>query len=66
MTERDDATARTFVIRYPDGSSEFRMSQSTPRAGDVVVGRGVRWLVAEVAEYSRGTLTIRLQSSPNA
>jgi hypothetical protein len=48
--EREQGTTTTFVVRYPDGSSEFRMSRLAPEVGDVLVGRGGRWLVAEIAK----------------
>jgi hypothetical protein len=59
--EREHGTTTTFVVRYPDGSSEFRMNGSAPEPGDVLMGRGERWLVAEIAEHPRGALTIILQ-----
>jgi hypothetical protein len=59
--EREHGTTTTFVVRYPDGSSEFRMSRLAPQVGDVLTGRGDRWLVAEVAEKSRGNVAIVLQ-----
>jgi hypothetical protein len=58
---REDGSASTFVVRYPDGSSEYRMSQSNPQVGDIVAGRGQSWLVARVAELTPGTLTVSLR-----
>jgi hypothetical protein len=57
---REDGSASTVVVRYPDGSREYRMSQSRPEVGDVVAGRGQNWLVARVAELTPGTLTVSL------
>jgi hypothetical protein len=59
----EDGTATTFVVRYPDGSSEYRMSQSSPEVGDVVAGRGQSWRVARIAEMTPGMLTISLMES---
>jgi hypothetical protein len=59
--ERETGTTRTFVVRYPDGASEFRISRLAPQPGDVLLGRGDRWLVAEIAEHVKGTFTILLQ-----
>lgn len=61
MAERELGYTETFVVRYPDGSSEYRMSELAPQVGDVLVGRGAHWLVAGVAEYAKGTMTIFLQ-----
>jgi hypothetical protein len=58
---REDGSASTFVVRYPDGSSEYRMSESRPEVGDVVAGKGHNWLVARVAEFTPGTLTVSLR-----
>jgi hypothetical protein len=59
--EREQDTARTYVVRYPDGSSEFRMGRLALQVGDALMGRGDRWLVAEIAEYSHGTMTVLLR-----
>jgi hypothetical protein len=59
--ENEQRDTRTYVVRYSDGSSEYRMGDSAPEVGDVLTGRGDRWLVAKVAEYSSGTKTILLQ-----
>lgn len=59
--EREQGADRTYVVRYPDGSSEFRLGRLAPQVGDVLTGRGDRWLVAEIAERSSGTITILLQ-----
>ena len=59
--EREHGTTMTFVVRYPDGSSEFRMSRLAPQPGDVLLGRGARWLVAQIAEHPKGTIRILLQ-----
>jgi hypothetical protein len=61
MAERDEGTTTTFVVRYPDGSSEFRMNHRIPREGDVLVGKGASWVVTEVAEYSSGNVAVMLQ-----
>jgi hypothetical protein len=60
--EREQDTAETYVVRYPDGSSEFRMGRLALRVGDALMGRGERWLVAEIAEHSRGTMTVLLRT----
>jgi hypothetical protein len=59
--EHEQRDTRTYVVRYSDGSSEYRMGDTAPEVGDVLMGRGDRWLVAEVAEYSGGTKTILLR-----
>jgi hypothetical protein len=59
--QREDGSASTFVVRYPDGSSEYRMSHSNPGVGDTVAGRGELWLVAHVAEHAHGSLTLSLK-----
>jgi hypothetical protein len=59
--EREQGTTTTFVVRYPDGSSEFRLSRLAPQVGDVLAGRGDRWLVAEGAESSSGNVAIVLR-----
>ena len=61
MTQTESGGANTFLIRYPDGSTEFRLSQSAPEIGDLVAGRGERWLVADIAEQPRGPVTVSLQ-----
>jgi hypothetical protein len=61
VTQSEGGSANTFLVRYPDGSTEFRMSQSAPELGDVVAGRGERWLVADIAEQPRGAVTVSLQ-----
>ena len=61
MTQTESGGANTFLIRYPDGSTEFRLSQSAPEIGDLVAGRGERWLVADIAEQPRGAVTVSLQ-----
>jgi hypothetical protein len=61
MAEREQRTTTTFVVRYPDGSSEFRMNGLVPQAGDLLTGRGRRWLVDEVAEHAAGPVAIVLQ-----
>ena len=61
MTQSEGGSANTFLMRYPDGSTEFRMSQSPPQIGDVVAGRGDRWLVAYIAEQPRGAVTVSLR-----
>ena len=61
MTQSEGGSANTFLVRYPDGATEFRMSQSAPEIGDVVAGRGEPWLVADIAEQPRGALTVSLQ-----
>jgi hypothetical protein len=58
--QREDGSASTVVVRYPDGSSEYRMSQSSPEVGDILAGKGQFWLVARVAERTPGTLTVSL------
>ena len=58
---REDGSASTVVVRYPDGSSEYRMSQSSPEVGDIVAGKGQNWLVARVAEVTPGMLTVSLR-----
>lgn len=63
MVVQDEST-RTFLVCYPDGFREFRMSQSPPQVGDVVTGRGERWLVAYVVEHVPGTMTVSLQRVP--
>jgi predicted ester cyclase len=50
MARREDGTTNTYVVRYPDGSSEFRMSTSLPQVGDI----------ADVAD-ARGTLRVLLR-----
>jgi hypothetical protein len=59
--EHEHGTTTTFVVRYPDGASEFRMSRLAPEVGDLLTGRGDRWVVAEVAEYSSGNVAVMLQ-----
>jgi hypothetical protein len=66
MAEREQGTTTTFVVRYPDGASEFRLSHGAPEVGDVLMGRGDRWLVAEVAEYSSGNIAVKLQRRDEA
>ena len=61
VTQSEGGGANTFLVRYPDGSTEFRMSQSAPEIGDVVAGRGERWLVADIAEQPRGAVTVSLR-----
>ena len=61
MTQTESGGANTFLIRYPDGSTEFRLSQSAPEIGDLVAGRGERWLVADIAEQPLGAVTVSLQ-----
>ena len=61
MTQSEGGTANTFLVRYPDGSAEFRMSQSEPQIGDVIPGRGERWLVADIAEQPPGAVTVLLR-----
>jgi hypothetical protein len=56
--EREQDTAETYVVRYPDGSSEFRMGRLALQVGDALMGRGDRWLVAEIAEHSSGTTVL--------
>ena len=59
--EREHGTTETYVVRYPDGASEFRMGRLAAQVGDVLQGRGDRWLVSGIAEHSGGTVTVMLQ-----
>jgi hypothetical protein len=64
--EREQDTAETYVVRYPDGSSEFRMGRLALQVGDALLGRGDRWLVAEIAEHSGGAMTVLLRARSEA
>jgi len=48
------------TVRYPSGDTEFRMSESAPKVGDVLKRNGDNWIVEEVVETIRGTqITLR-------
>ena len=59
--EREHDTAGTYIVRYPDGSSEFRMGRLALRVGDALTARGDSWLIAEIAEHSSDTMTVLLR-----
>lgn len=48
-------------IRYSDGASEFRLSENTPKIGDVLKRNGDRWVVVEVRHEKDGTSTVILR-----
>lgn len=42
------------TVRYPSGDTEFRMSESAPKVGDVLKRNGDNWIVDEVVETNGG------------
>lgn len=47
---------------FPNGDSEYRLTQKELRVGDVLDGRGQSWVVAEVLEELDGASIVRLRS----
>jgi hypothetical protein len=60
---RDLLSTRTVSIRFPDGDTEFWLTDQIFSARQTIASRGREWLVAEVLEPIRGnghwTVTVR-------
>lgn len=52
------------TIRYPEGDSEFRMSEQAPAVGDVLKRNGDNWIVEEVMQNKDGTTLVTLRPGP--
>jgi hypothetical protein len=61
MAEEREQDTGTYIVRYPDGSREFRMGRLALRVGDALTARGDSWLIAEIAKHSSGTMTVLLR-----
>ena len=63
MVVQDEST-KMFLVCYPDGFREFRMSQSPPQVGDEGDWKRRALPVAYVVEHVPGTMTVSLQRVP--
>ena len=51
---------------FPDGGSEYRLTERELKVGDVLNGRGQCWVVEHVAEEFEGASLVRLRSETEA
>lgn len=51
---------------FPDGGSEYRLTDKELELGDVLDGRGQCWAVEHVAEEFEGASLVRLRSETEA
>lgn len=49
------------TIRYSDGATEYRLSERSPKVGDVLRRNGDNWVVVEIREERDGTSTVILR-----
>jgi hypothetical protein len=56
-------TSSLVTLRYP-GETEFRLSESAPKVGDVLKRNGDNWIVEQVREETDGTTVVTLRPGP--
>jgi hypothetical protein len=51
------------VVRFPNGDSEYRLTQKVPEVGDALKANGDTWVVTEVTEDRDGSAVVTLRAS---
>ena len=49
------------IVRFSPGPSEYRLSEKTPKVGDVLKRNGDNWTVVEVREERDGVSVVTLR-----
>jgi hypothetical protein len=53
-----------FVVRFPSGETEYRMSERAPNVGDTLKRDGDNWTVEDMTEGEDGTAVVTLRPQP--
>ena len=56
------SSAELVTLRYPSGVTEYRLRETPPVIGDVLVSEGRRWVVKHVSQAADGTVTVILRA----
>jgi hypothetical protein len=61
----EDAVSDVVTLRFPGrGASEYRLSETTPKVGDVLKRNGDTWIVTTVEKAKDGTAVVTLRAGP--
>jgi hypothetical protein len=59
--KREAVSSTALIYRFSRGGSEYRLSEKTPKVGDVLKRDGDNWVVVAVEVQADGTTVVTLR-----